>query len=257
MKNNFTDFSGRHYFVTGASSGIGKETAQLLASFGAKVTLTGRNEEKLQKVKENLRGKNHAYYVKDLSEPADDIPQWLKSITKEEGGFDGLVHCAGFNRIRTLVSVKQNSLEEMMQVHFYSASMLVKAFSSSSNNTGNNNSIVLAGSAAALMGSKGQTAYASAKGALISASRVWAMELAPKKIRVNVASFGFIETEMIDDFKNTYPEETVKAIEKRHPLGFGNVHDAANVIVFLLSEASSFVTGQNIVADGGLTINDL
>ncbi len=239
------DLTKRRILVTGASSGIGRETAILLSELGAEVVLIGRNEERLASTVSQMQGEKHSIIAYDLKN-IEGIEELIQSIVNESGKrLDGMVHCAGMTRITSLRMLDYKKLEEVMRVNFYSFVELVKQYSNKKNNNGG--SIVAVSSVAALKADKGQIAYGSSKAAVNTAIIAMAKELAKKNIRVNGVMPGFIRTQMSEDFFLKAGDE----VDTRQLLGIGAPIDVANMIAFLLSDASKFVTGANFRVDGG------
>ena len=166
---------------------------------------------------------------------------------------NGLVHCAGIHWLRPLQMMDEKSLDEMLSSHVRSSVLLTKELVASRVVSQEGCSVVLLSSAAALQGGAGTVAYAAAKGALISAARVLAVELAKRNIRVNAIAPGVVRTPQSEAFLSNLSPEQLKELSARHLLGLGEPSDIAGVIAFLLSPDARWITGSTIVADGGLT----
>jgi NAD(P)-dependent dehydrogenase (short-subunit alcohol dehydrogenase family) len=247
---NPMDLTGKHIIVTGASQGIGKETALHIAKLGAKVSLIARSEDKLQSVKVIMEGTENRIFPFDLKN-ISGIEELIKNIVAENGPADGLVHCAGIATMRPLQMTKYDFLHDMMLLNFYSFAELARCISKKTNYAPGC-SIVAISSVAARNGLKSKLAYCSSKSALEGAVRSLAAELADKKIRVNCVLPGFIRTEMFDDFINsTGMENFEKNVLSRQYLGVGETADVANAVAFLLGDASKFITGTGMAVDGG------
>ncbi len=247
---NPMDLTGKHIIVTGASSGIGKETAQQIAKLGAKASLISRSEDKLKLVKAVLEGTGHNIFPFDLKN-ISGIEGLIKNIVEKQGPADGLAHCAGVGDMRPLQVTNFDFIHEIMLINFYSFIELTRTISKK-RNYNENTSIVVVSSAASKKGDKSKTAYCASKGALDSSIRSIAKELATKRIRVNSVLPGFLKTEMYDLYlENVGKDSFEKNVLSHQYYGMGEPIDAANAIAFLLSDASKFITGTGLIVDGG------
>ncbi len=251
MTRNPMDLKERTILVTGASSGIGRETSLLLSQLGARLILVARSKERLKETHEHLEGSGHFIQPFDLT-AIDDIPSWLKGITAEVGALDGLVHCAGIHMMLPIRLLHSQQTEEVMRINFSSAIGLAKAFRQKGvSNSGS--SLVLLSSVMGLVGESGVVAYAASKGALIAMTKSLAMELAREKIRVNCVAPGYVKTEMVQTQQQLLTSEQFSAIEAMHPLGIGTPLDIAYSIAFLLADTGRWITGTTLIVDGGYT----
>jgi NAD(P)-dependent dehydrogenase (short-subunit alcohol dehydrogenase family) len=245
MMNPF-DLSGKIILVTGASSGIGYETCLSISRQGGTFIAVARRVELLEKLIEECGNKN-SFILADLSQTED-----IQKIVELMPNIDGIVHSAG---IVTLAPVKFYSKELMNSIretNFDSITLLINLITKKKKiNKGS--SIVLVASIAGLFGMKGNGIYAASKGALIAISKVWASEFSSNRIRVNCVSPGMVKTEITNKSIEDLSLEVIQQDEKKYPLGYGEVIQVANPIIFLLSEASSWITGQNLILDGGRT----
>ena len=247
---NVVDLTGKKILITGASSGMGKETAILCSKLGAKVVMISRNEEKLKSVLGSLEGDGHAYYVFDLSD-VDGIESMMKEIVEQCGAFDGFVHSAGVGSTRPLKLLKPSALREVMELNFYSFVEIIRCLTKR-NCFNEGMSIVGISSISSKQGNQTKTAYCASKGAMDAAVRCIAKEFASKKIRVNTVNPALINTEIYQQFlNNSGDSEDAKNIMARQYLGLGEPIDVANMIVFLLSDSAKFITGSSVDIDGG------
>lgn len=246
---NPLDLSGRTILVTGASSGLGRETAILLSELNARVVLQGRNADRLQETRRHLQGEGHTLSVFDLL-ASDRISEWLKSITAQTGPLHGFVHSAGtaVTLANRLLSAKR--ADDLIRTNLTSALMLAKAFQQKGCYT-QGAAIVFLSSVVGLVGKNGASAYAATKAALIGVTRSLAVELAPERIRVNCIAPAMVRTEMFDRYAASAPPEQLAAEERHHPLGFGTPRDVAHAAAYLLAETGRWVTGTTLVVDGG------
>lgn len=248
---NPMDLSGRTILVTGASSGIGRETCILLSQLGARLILVARNLERLKETSERLEGVEHRIESFDLR-AIDEIPVWLKAITSEVGGLHGLVHSAGITLTLPLRLLTSKQLEEIMLINLSTSMFLAKALRQKGC-CQPGSSLVFLSAAAGLVGTVGLSAYTASKGAIVALTRSLAMELAREGIRVNCVAPAGVRTEMYEKFQQTLTPDQFSAIAAAHPLGLGTALDVAHAIAFLLADTGRWITGTTLVVDGGLT----
>jgi NAD(P)-dependent dehydrogenase (short-subunit alcohol dehydrogenase family) len=247
---NPMDLSGKNILITGASSGIGKGTAITLSKLGANVILVARNELRLKETYNELEPGNHSIYALDLSN-LEDIEKMINNICCNNIKLNGLVHSAGISKTIPVQFLKQNDLENIMSVNFYSFVELVKQFSKRKNNDGGG-SIVAISSISGKVGARGLSAYCASKGAVDSAIRAMALDLVSKNIRINSVQPSMIATQIYDGLKSIVNnKEFEDELKKRQVMGVGDPVDVAYAAAFLLSDSSKFITGTSIVVDGG------
>ena len=243
-----SDFQGKHFLVVGAYSGIGLAAAQRLAREGATIVGVGRSREKLAAALATLAGSGHEALV--AAAAVWEQLQGAVPIGRKLGGYAGLLVSAGLHEVRPLSVLDSESLHRSFEANVNTAILATRALSKASRKKGA--SVVWLSSIAALRGTATFTAYAAAKGALISAARAIAVELASRHIRINVIAAGVVRTAMSRAWLSHLNEEQLAAVEKDHPLGLGTPDQVAGVIRFLLSEDSAWMTGSVLTVDGGL-----
>ena len=248
---NPMDLSKQLILVTGASSGIGSETAVVLSQLGARVILVGRNAERLERTRERMDGEGHLVFARDLM-LVDDIPVWMNEAAGLAGPLSGLVHCAGVQFTRPIRATTTANVEELMRINVTAAVSLAKAFRQKGM-CAENGSIVFLSSVMGIVGESGQAAYSASKGALIALTKSLALELSRQKIRVNCVAPAIVKTEMSDRMMQAMAPEQVAQVEAMHPLGLGQPRDVAQLIAFLLGETGRWITGTTITIDGGYT----
>jgi NAD(P)-dependent dehydrogenase (short-subunit alcohol dehydrogenase family) len=251
MNLNPFAMKGRTILVTGASSGIGRETAILLSRLEANVVITGRNALRLEETRSLMTGATHRTEVFDLTD-ADAIPEWVRRVTLQAGPLNGLVHSAGVQQTTPLRVVSAARIEEVMRTNVVSAIMLVRGFRQKGCSS-RGGSVVLISSVTGLIGQPGIAAYSASKAALMGFTKSAAMELAGEGIRVNCIAPGYVETEMAAEYRGNLPVQQFEEIEKMHPLGLGKPIDVANAVAFLLADTGRWITGTTLVVDGGYT----
>lgn len=251
MTNPFS-LQGKNIIVTGASSGIGQQCAIDCAAMGARVVLVARNEDRLHETLSRMDGEGHVALSLDLTD-VDVVAAKVKEIVKEVGPVAGVVNCAGVSSVTPLKLIKEADMTAMIQTNVYSALFLTKEVCRMGSYDKAGTSIIFLSSIMGLVGENAKTMYSLTKGALLSASRSLALELAPKKIRVNCIAPGAIITPINVYLPHMADSEKRSALEAKHPLGLGQTSDISYACVYLLSDAARWVTGQVIAVDGGYT----
>ncbi len=247
---NIVDLTGKKIMVTGASSGIGRQICILLSQLGVNVALVARNEAELQKTVLSMDKGNHSCFICDLSD-MNKIGGLVKQIVDFDGvKLDGYVHSAGVMPLLPLKNLSYKLMDEVMRVNYYSFIELVKQYSMKSCSNGGN--IVAISSIAASYGAKCQTIYAASKAALDISVASLSKELYRKGIRLNSIRPGLIGTDKVIRDADDTTEGGIKKLSEKQLLGLGKPEDVANVIAFLLSEASSFIVGATIDVSGGI-----
>lgn len=248
---NPMDMTGRTVLVTGASSGIGRETALLLSRLGARVIATGRDRARLTETMEALEGSGHRDVIIDLTD-IEAIPNWIKGLAAECGPLHGLVHSAGIVYNRPLKITTRKEIDATFGINVDAAIMLAKGFRQRGC-AAPGSSIVYLSSVAALHGIPALGIYSASKGALVSMTRTLAVELAREKLRVNCICGGLVKTPMADGLPSVVSPEQYDALMREIPLGLGSPLDIAHSIAFLLADTGRWITGAALVVDGGYT----
>lgn len=239
---------GKKILVTGASSGIGRSTAIECSKLGATVIVTGRNEERLKATYDELEGEEHAMIVADLTEE-----EAMKSLVKGIDVLDGVVLCAGISNTIPVQFSTKKKFDELFATNFFATAELLRLLVKGKKMSKESSVVALSSIGGTYSFGVGNGIYGASKAALSSWMKFAALELAPKKIRVNCVCPGMTRTSMITSDKFT--EEQLAADEARYPIGrYGNPEEIAWAAIYLLSDAAKWITGTDIVIDGGITI---
>lgn len=250
MDSSFNPFSlvGKTILVTGASSGIGRETAITCSKLGAKVVVVSRSEETLSETLSLLSGEGHAKIVAELTN-ADDV----KRVVDEAPQLDGLVLCAGKGLTLPFPFCSKDKYDDVFAINFDSPVETLRLLTKKRKLNAGSSVVFVCSVGGNSVFSIGASIYGASKAALMATMKFCAKELAVKKIRVNSVNPGMTNTKLIH--RGTLTDEQLKADQDRYPLKrYGEPTDIANGIVYLLSDASSWVTGHALVIDGGISI---
>lgn len=243
---NPMSLSGKKYLVTGASSGIGQATAIMISKLGGRVILNGRNEKRLKETVSQMEGEGHYVMPYDLSNPEGVKEYVRRCVAVDNTKLDGMVHSAGIGRDVPIRVEKREGIEQMMRIVYYSYVELLKE-GTTKRAMNDGGSIVALSSSCVSKPVKSKACYSSAKAAVEMTSKVAALEMAPRKIRVNVVRPDLTLTAMTQEIFLRLKED----IPSRFPLGYLTAEDIANTIVFLLSGVSSKITGQCVLLNAG------
>ncbi|MDD2798958.1 MAG: SDR family NAD(P)-dependent oxidoreductase [Bacteroidales bacterium] len=245
--NPFT-LENKTILVTGASSGIGKAVAIECSKLGANVIVCGRNEQRLNETLDSLEGTNHTSRIVDFSTNKEIIP-----LVESLPNLDGVVHCAGFTHTLPFQFVNEVDLTAIMQVNFVAATMLSQSLVKSKK-IGKSSSVVFVSSISGVnVTVLGNAMYSASKGAINGIAKSMALDLAPKGIRVNCVTPGMVNTNILHDELVT--KEQLAEDMNKYPLKrYGEPQEVAHGIIYLLSDASKWVTGSNLLIDGGYTL---
>ncbi len=238
--------------ITGASSGIGKAAALLCNAQGARVIAVGRDNARLQELKEIAKYPDNIFLeARDLSKDLDNLVPWVTELKNKYGKFSGFVHSAGHGLLKPFKLFNLEDSKSIFDVHYNAAMLLAKGISDR-RNCEKQASIVLISSQAAHINLAGLSIYSAAKGALEASVRSIMPELAKQGIRINTISPDFVRTPMAEEyFKDIKGFASIDGAIEDFPLGIIETEDIANSVVFLLSNASNKITGQNISITGG------
>lgn len=247
MYNPFS-LIGKVILITGASSGIGRATAIECSKMGARLIITARNEERLKETLNLLEGEGHQYIVADLSDE-----EAISELVSKTPVVSGVVNNAGFNIVKLLPFIKSEDLSKMLRINLEAPILLTNEIVKRKK-IAKNSSIVFVSSIGKYIIAPANSMYSTTKGGLSAFMKNAALDLAGKKIRCNAVLPGMVETPLILD-KNVMTEEQLEADRKLYPLKrYGCPKEVAHSIIFLLSDASAWMTGTEIVIDGGRSL---
>lgn len=247
MSYNPFSLENKTILITGASSGIGKTTAVECSKMGAKVVITGRNAERLEETYQQLTGLGHIKIIADLDSESD-----IATIVDTCPILNGLVNNAGRGISKPVGFVTLEDLHEVYQTNMFGVALLTKMLLKKKK-IAKGGSIVFTSSISSHITAPGLSIYASSKAALLAYMRTLAIELGPKLIRANAILPGMVETKLINS--GTYTDDDKQNDLNLYPLGrYGQPEDIAHAMVFLLSDASVWMTGTELTIDGGRSL---
>lgn len=245
--NPFT-LEGKTILVTGASSGIGQETAIQCSKLRAKLIITARNEERLKETLSQLDGEGHQVIIAELTNPTN-VEELVSKVDK----LDGVVLCAGKGMTSPFPFSTRKKYDEIFNVNFFAPVELLRLLVKKKKLQKDASVVFVSSIGGNGSYSLGNGVYGASKAAINSTMKFCARELAPKKIRVNTVNPGMVNTTLIQG--GAISEEQHKLDMEKYPLKrYGEPEDIAYGIIYLLSDASSWVTGHSLVIDGGITI---
>lgn len=239
---------GRTILVTGASSGIGKETAIECSKLGAKVVVVGRNKKRLEETYDRLSGEGHLIFCMDLVEDSncDKLVEQIPPLT-------GVVHAAGIADTTLFQFITAEKLKSVFDINFTAPVLLTKSLLRRKKIQKKSSIVFLSSIDGPVTGHIGNSIYSATKGAVSAIIKNMAVELAKKGIRVNAVLPGQVETPLIHNAGIT--QEQLEIDKLKYPLGrYATSEEIAWAIIFLLSDASSFSTGTELIIDGGFTL---
>jgi NAD(P)-dependent dehydrogenase (short-subunit alcohol dehydrogenase family) len=243
----------KNILITGASSGIGRACAIECSKAGASVYLLGRNTERLEEsMKMMASNERHRPVSLELTDFAA-VDEFMETLENEGTLIHGLIHSAGISTTLPLRAFNPEKLEPFIQLNVTAGIYLSRWITRKKMVPESGSSIVFLSSVMGSVGEAGKFIYSITKGAITSASKSLAIELAGKRIRVNTISPGVVETPMSGTAVYSRNESELAKIKELHPLGLGTPEDVAYAALYLLSDASRWVTGSNLFVDGGYT----
>jgi len=250
-----TGYDGRWLIVSGASAGIGRAISIALVAQGARVVLMGRDADRLGETARRAGPPEQTLVCPlDLSELAGIVPA-VRTLVARTGRLYGLCHSAGLSMTLPLSAFRPERVQALMNVNFQAGLELSRALVERSVLAEGGGSVLWISSIYAHVGAPGQIAYCASKGAIKAAVRAMALELAPRRVRVNAISPGLVKTDMTAAAGSRMDAEQWARIESMHPLGSGDVQDVARAASFLLHPLNGWITGTDMVIDGGYSLH--
>ena len=246
MVGSYNPFSleNKIILVTGASSGIGRGIAVACSKMGARVIVSGRNEKRLNETLELMETGSHSKMVCDLTS-LNDIQSNVSILPQ----LDGIVHCAGIGQRILCKHLSEEEINRVMNTNFVAPVMLQTELLKQ-RKINKKASIVFIASIASWSPSIGNSIYSASKGAIVSYANCLALELAPRMNRVNCISPAMVWTDLV--LADGIDAEQLKEDESKYPLKrYGTPEDIANLAIYMLSDASSWMTGSNVIISGG------
>ncbi|WMJ73087.1 3-oxoacyl-ACP reductase FabG [Cytophagaceae bacterium ABcell3] len=249
MSADLKNLAGKIAIVTGGADGIGKKAVEFLAGSCDKVVIWDIDEEKGQKLAEEL-GKDNVMFCHVDTTKYVSVEEAAKVVFGKFGRIDVLINNAGITRCATLTKMTTEQWQQIIDVNLTGVFNCTKVVASYMVQ-GEFGRIINVCSLAGIYGSVGQTNYSATKSGVIGITKVWARELSKHNITVNVIAPGFIETKDM----HQVPEKSLKTIKNKIPVGrLGKPEDVANAYLFLISDLASYITGSVINVDGGYVL---
>ena len=256
MEKLFNPFSleGKVVVISGAASGIARQCAINCSKMGARLILLDLNEEGLRETMTMVdRLEKHYWASVNLLE-YDRVGEIIKEAVAKVGRINGLLNCAGISTTNLFKLTKPDELDKFFHVNVYTGYFLAQECTKMGNLSKDGGSIVFFSSVAGSFGEVGKSTYGMTKAALLNLAKHLACEMARKNVRVNSVSPGAIETPINMNLPHMKDPEKRAKLEAQHLLGLGKTDDVANACIYLLSDASRWVTGTNLFVDGGFSV---
>ena len=246
--SDFLGLKGKTLLITGATSGIGKATCEEAVNYGARIIAIGRNTEKLEELKAQFPEQIQILKL-DLLQ-ADYRDKLSLAILKEE--VNGFLHAAGISPTMPINREKRETWDQAMQLNVYVGVEIAQFIMKTKRS--HLSSIVYVSSVMADLAEKAKGTYSMSKGALNAVARNQALEYAKFKVRVNTIAPAVVNTPLSENSIYRKTEKGMNQVLGKHPLGLGEPHDVAKAALFLLSDASGWITGSTLTVDGGFSI---
>lgn len=240
---------GKTVLITGASSGIGKAVALQCAAAGATCIITARNEHRLLQTYDNLQGNNHQFRLADLN-ITSEIEELVTGLPK----IDGVVSCAGIVETKLLKFTDEEDLLQLFNTNAFSSIRLIRSLVQKKRLNKEASVVLISSISGVRCGYVGGSLYGATKGALEGFVKATALELAPQRIRVNTIVPGMVETAILEE--SAIDQVQIEADKLRYPMKrYGKPEEVGYAAEYLLSDATTWMTGSSIIIDGGYTLN--
>ena len=247
--DNLFSLAGKTILITGASSGIGRVTAIACAKMSARLVITGRNEERLNETLSQMSGDGHIVIAAELCEQ-EEINRLVDAMSELDGAF----FCAGVSDTTPVKYMNSEAIQRVLSINL-EAPMLLTQRMLLKKKIKKGASLVYMSSMGVEQVAPGLGIYAASKSGLNAFMRAVATEQASRKVRANAVMAGMVKTELIDTLSQL-TEEDIKRDEAKYPLGYGKPEDVANAVIYLLSDASRWMTGSLLKLDGGSSLSN-
>ena len=235
--------------VSGASSGIGKAISICLSTYGYKCILLGRNIIRLKSTLSEMEGDGHIIFDGDINDE-----EFLFKVSDQVPDCIGVVHSAGIIKLVPYKFINKIDFIEILNTNLLSPFFLTQLLLKKKKILNGGSIVFVSSISGTVIGSKGNIMYSSSKSGLDGIVKSLSLELSDKRIRVNSINAGMVETEMWNSDNSSVSSTCLDLDSKKYPLGYGKPIDIANLTRFLISEESVWITGSNIIADGGFSI---
>jgi NAD(P)-dependent dehydrogenase (short-subunit alcohol dehydrogenase family) len=248
MSYNPFSLNEKTVFITGASSGIGRAVAIECSKMNARVVISGRNSKNLQETFEMLKGEGHTQIIADLRNSQD-----TRLMVEKAPCLDGIVHCAGFTKSAPFKFINEEDLSEILQVNFIAPTLISQLLLKSKKLNKGASIVFISSISGVYCSSVGGVMYSASKGAINGIVKGMAIELAQMNIRVNAVCPGMINTNIFDSGVIT-KEQLIEDVMKYPLKRYGRPEEVAYAVIYLISDATQWITGSNLVIDGGYTL---
>jgi NAD(P)-dependent dehydrogenase (short-subunit alcohol dehydrogenase family) len=248
MGNHFS-LQDKNIVISGGTSGIGEMCCQLISDYGGVPIVIGRSSQKLDLLQKRISPMITVYVdLQNFDALEDTLSEKIKGLK-----IHGFIHSAGIELTRPFRNLAPEEVADAFKINFLSGMVVAKMLSRKIYLSEAGSSFIFISSVMSVAGEPGKTGYAATKGAVTAFAKSLALELATKSIRVNSISPGAIETPMSKPIFDSIGPEKVSQIVASHPLGLGKPEDVGLACVYLLSDAARWITGTNLIIDGGFT----